>query len=355
MSMVIDGYHIGVESDEALELIAEDRRLFVGESSLDETIARGNEYDLALSGLYEIHINRTRQAGMVPAFSLVELPDSNAQEIYDRICAAERMVASPDLTENGYLKGTAEVPDELFIANGSGALLSAEHATTQQAIKSATNLRFEKGPDWGVGGLGVVLQEDLGTGLVVARGMQTGNANGDDPHPLKDQLGSMIRDGDYNSFTSLHGMRRGNFDRPHEERAYDVFVGIGEPNFFKEAAAEIIRLIGSEYGLKVGINQGFTVMGPSADFRPKLKPDGSGYARDKFAASRPSNTRSYAEREFEAKGRPAWALQLELSSLLRLGPIDANPRIEDPKRAVMGVYTGYLLVSRYLETVSERL
>ena len=63
-------------------------------------------------------------------------------------------------------------------------MLSAEHATTQQAIKSATNLRFEKGTDWGVGGLGVVSRRSR-TGLVVARGMQTGNANGDDPHHSK--------------------------------------------------------------------------------------------------------------------------------------------------------------------------
>ena len=120
MSMVIDGYHIGVESDEALELIAEDRRLFVGESSLDETIARGNEYDLALSGLYEIHINRTRQAGVASVSSLVELPDSNAQRFMIDLAKPREMVASRPHGKR-LSERTAEVPDELFIANGSGA------------------------------------------------------------------------------------------------------------------------------------------------------------------------------------------------------------------------------------------
>jgi hypothetical protein len=341
MSEVIDEFILGAETNEALAKISEDKASFEGTPE---------DYDEVLGQLYEVHKKRFIASGQVPAYALPQLPDSEAQEVYERIIDAERTYASPSLTKDDYLLGSATVENELFTIDGTGALITAEHATVQQRIQS-DGTRSAKEPDWGVAGLGYVLSEDINTGLIIARGRQTGDANNDPEHPLRDKLGKMIATGSYVTTAALHGMRRAYFDTVLDERGFDIFVGIGEEDEMRVRAAEIIGKHATELGLRVGINQAFTTMGPQSDYRPKYKADGSSFARDRFAAKKPETTRSFAQQALEQNGQLGRSLQIELSSLLRLGPVD-GPRMSDKGREVAGVYAGYEVLARSLAEIA---
>jgi hypothetical protein len=341
MGEVYDDFTLGAETDEALLTIAADKASFEGTPEA---------YDKALEGLFEIHKQRFVASGVVPAYALPELPNGEAHEVYERIVAAERAYASPSLSKDGYLTGSALVEDEIFTKSGAGAILTAEHATVQQRLQP-DGTRSAKEPDWGVAGLGYVLAEDLNIGLVIARGRQTGDANNDPEHPLKDRLERMIATGSYATTAALHGMRRAYFDTVLDERGFDIFVGIGEEDEHRIRAAEIIGKHATALGLRVGINQAFTAMGPQTDYRPKYKADGSSFARDRFAAKKPETTRSYAQQALERNGQMGRSLQIELSSLLRVGPVD-GPRMTDKGREVAGVYAGYEVLARSLSEIA---
>lgn len=353
MPQIIHGLTLGAENSAALDFISTDcdaaiQQRHEGRSELQAS----QEYALGLAGLYKLHLDRTHRAGDIRSYALPELPETKAEEVYDRIEEAER-VASQDLTEDGYNSGSATKDDELLILPGHDNLITAEHATFQKRKAKDGQSRASKGPDWGTAGLGTVLSQDTGRSLIVPIGRQTMDANDDMTHPLKDVMTEMLQTGDFSSTVSLHGFGLGRFDKVTDPRAFDVFIGMGveQEDPACVVAADLLKKIAEGYDLRAGINQWFTTMRGADDFRPKYNEAKGRNWRDRFAAG-PQTTRGHAEQIMLQQNMPVLALQAELSPLLRWTPESAR-FTNDRRRLVMGVYTGYLVVSDYLSQLAE--
>jgi hypothetical protein len=284
-----------------------------------------------------VHAETLKQnAGNIATYALPELPQSEANDIYERIREHESKLASRDLSEEGYTRGGAKKDDELHIVEGAArSLITAEHATSHPRNGSFTHA------DYGTAGLGQVLHEDLGANFIAAKGRQTGDANYDTEHPMKDAIREIMERRHPSVVTALHGFPRGKFGSMEDKRAYDAIIGIGKnPNEQSVQLAEKVRAYGDELGLKVVVNQPHVKL---KDGKPILNEKGE-LTYMTLAASGANTTRSFDQRVAEALGYDPALLQMEMSSLLRL-----TPETLDQKSRVMGVYLGYLLIKNLVE------
>lgn len=296
---------------------------------------------------------RLADARSIAAYQLPELPDTEAAEVYERIEAAERQVASPDRTKAGYEYGVAQVADQPQVALGtSPVLLSTEHATDQRRFNPQTNERERKDGDWGVGGLARVLHEDTGATYATLLGRQTGDANNDPEHPFKDLLGSLIISEKPSLIAPLHSVGTGKVSDLTDKKAFDVFIGIGEqPTSQSQQFADILMAEARNYDLRAGINERFIKMASVKEGRPKLGPDGR-LAYVSYSASGAGTTRVYAEGIAAEQRLEAAAVQIELSSLLTILPVNFE---RDRRTRVMGVYVGYLLVKNSMQAYLKQV
>lgn len=277
-------------------------------------------------------------SGDIARYSLPQLPDDESAEIYERIGDHEVAIATPDGTVEGYRLGSAAVADEILAVSAGRALLTAEHATDH--FDKEGN---RKDADWGTAGLGMVLHEDTNASLLVARGRQTGNANSDPEHVLKEQMRTFIVDERPLIVAGLHGMTRGKFADLTDETAFDVLLGVGNnPSEASLEAADRLKDYGKDLGLRVGVNQPFVMFRNGAPVRSE---DG-GVKMNNFKAAGANTTRAFAQQVSEDSGLDPVLMQMELSSLLRFQP---RGHELDPRSRVMGVYLGYLMSKRMIE------
>lgn len=307
------------------------------------------EYSRTLTYLNELSKVRFTAANRVPgvsAHALPELPESQAQEIYERIEAAERL-ASPNLTVSGYTIGSARERDELYLAGvHTPTLLTAEHATTHLRLDKTNNLS-PKEADYGTGGLGYVLYDDLQLGLILPLGRQTGDANKDPGHPVKDAIARFVYTERPSTMISLHGMSSGKFAAFNDEKAVDVMIGIGEEsNEDSVVLAETVQQVCADLSLRAEVNLKFVSVDSHYPLLPKRRKSDGGIAHNRFAAAGEGTTRVYAEKVAQNHGINMATAQLELSSLLRWLPDESDTR--DKYSKVMGVYLGYLVISKAL-------
>ncbi|HSX34583.1 MAG TPA: hypothetical protein VLF62_02980, partial [Candidatus Saccharimonadales bacterium] len=156
--------------------------------------------------------------------NLPQLPDTEVDEIYERIVAAEAQIVGAGRTLATYDEGTAQVDDELLVATFPGAvLLEAQHAT--DPVRKSDGLRG--GADHGTGGLGLVLAQDVGGRIIIPRGRQMGNANVSPEHPVKDALLQSAAGGAYERFFSVHGCAPSKVTGPLDEVEVHAIIGLG--------------------------------------------------------------------------------------------------------------------------------
>jgi hypothetical protein len=265
-------------------------------------------------------------------YTLPELPQGEALEVLERIEEAERVVA-PQLLDENYLLGTAISDNEtqLLVGPQPGVVLT-EHATVQQRKAEDSRTRTAKQAEWGIAGLGQILHEDTGVTHITPIGRQTGDANKDLRHPLKTQVGRIIRSDRSRLFTTIHGMGNGIVGEPGEYRSYDAFLGVGaSPSEATTRMADRLTDLAGELDLKIGTNQRFV-----------YRYDEAGHpVYNRFAAKGPGTSRVYAETVAQNAGIDMAAVQIELAEFLRLSPRDVEP---DRYKQAMGVYLGFLLL-----------
>lgn len=184
---------------------------------------------------------------------LPQTPDTVIDTVYERIDWYERKYAAPKRLVDEYGVGTATQDDQLAWISGDGPLLmEAQHAT--DPVRRGTGLR--EGADHGTAGLAGVLAEDGMGSAILPRGRQTGNANANIHHPLKDKLSFEVKNRTlYDGFLSIHGMKPGKAIDLLDDTELHGVIGLGkEPRTVSVAAAEeIVRQAKDMYGLRVVI------------------------------------------------------------------------------------------------------
>lgn len=280
-------------------------------------------------------------------FRMPELPEPVARETYEWLRELERKLVAPSSAERDYANGWAETDDNLRVIIGEGELLiTAEHAT--DPVRAKTGLR--EGADHGTAALAAALSTQFGT-AVIPIGRQTGNANVDTPHPLKEQIRLILPK--KQGFLSVHGMAPGKIEHQFDPTEVHGVLGLGaEPGVVSyEAARSAIRGIRETLGLKFVIGND-TVMYPYVEgVSPILARNADGaLVTTRLAAIGPGTTTNYAIRVMKETGRALPAAQLELSRTIRLLPHDMEYR--DPKAAHMAVYMGYLACKQICRIMS---
>lgn len=327
--------YLVVNVSESDDFVAPSKPVIPQEILDDETVAL----------LSDLHSERLAQATNIETYQLPELPESDADNIYERIKDAERLLASPNLSRKDYRAGTAVYKDEIAYFHGySGVLLTAEHATTHFRRETEGGRIKLKGPDRGTAGLGYVLHTDTDATFMAMRGRQTSDANHAENHPLKNAISFNIASRGIKTFLSIHGMSSGKFTDFIDERAYDVLIGIGSnPSEQSVLQAEHIRDIAGSLGLRAAINEWFVSV--AEDEPLTVERDEHGRVVYKSYSAPHYTTRATAQKAAELVSSPLAAVQIELSDLLRLMPREIK---RDFKTRKMGVYLGYLLLKQSL-------
>lgn len=295
---------------------------------------------------YDAAVQRDESTRSITAMPwLPQLPDTWAQDIYDRIEYHERTIAAPNLLEADYGEGTAQHPDELAIVTTDGEgryVFSAEHATCPTSVLTG-KYRY---PDAGTGGLAAVLAEEHGT-AVIARGLQTTNVPSVESHPLKDEMIKHLPGSD--GFLSVHGKAAGMFTRPTDRAEVHACLGLGiEPSDeLRDFAHAIMRAARDDLGLYVVLSndQECYIQKPRETGLKRLE-DGS-VKRSQLAGLKSTMTNNVARRYLAEINNPAPSLQVEMTNLLRFTPLDVYPK--DQKSRVIGVALGYKLMERIVE------
>ncbi len=286
------------------------------------------------------------------AVCLPQMPDAEATAIYERVLEAEERVIGSARRLADYGEGTADQDDAFLVAGNGPALLEAQHAT--DPVRKATGRR--EAADHGTGGLGIVLAEDGAGRIIVPNGRQTGNANVDANHPVKQWLLEQLETNVFDRFFSVHGMRPGKVTHLEDLSEIHAVVGLGlDPSVADfERAERLVQRAKDELGLRLVIGNVI----PHLNFKEDPDWDGVSFRdwsddleRDKHgalgttrvAAMMPNSTVTFMRQH-------AWlpSSQLEISRSLRLMPKDAYRR-RDPKAEAYGVFLGYQVCRLALE------
>jgi hypothetical protein len=299
----------------------------------------------------EIRDNQRQNDVDFAAYKLPQLPD-NRDEVYDRLVLSERLF-SPNRTLTGYDNGTAKIEDELYVRDGRGALLTAEHATARMRLKQGADKRVHQGGDMGTGALGLVFSEDVGSAFIAPLGRQTMDANHDIEHPLNRRAHDFIIRPDIGSAVSLHRLFLGRVASLADVRGYNLIFGIGDEASDETVdAVDKLLEIAKVYDLRAGVNQ--AVLAYEDDgVTPARKESGEPKTLT-YAAAGEDTTRTFAQRVTREIGKPPVALQIEISQANLVIPEDY--RYKDLYRpAIEGEKIGPFLAYQFLKDAAPVL
>lgn len=266
-------------------------------------------------------------------YQLPPIDEADREQVFDRVLAAESRVC-PSRRRDDYETGAARTPNELEITTGARpVLLTAEHATHRSTGMA----------DYGTYGLSSVVRHDTDSSLIAAIGRQTGDANKDETHPLKDAMKPLLAAG----HLSVHGMFSGRVAALDDPRTFNVLFGIGDKP--SEATKDFIDKAletAKQLGLRAGVNH--PVIQYEKDRVTPKYVDGA-LKTITFAAKKPGTTRSFSQRE--ATNDDFVAAQIEFSPSVCLLPLDYAYRFRVKQESV-GVYLGYTLLQKCVELIA---
>lgn len=270
-------------------------------------------------------------------------PDDWMNDIYERIEAAERKYAAPNLLSDEYKDGTAEKDDDIAHVQGNGNFLfTAPHAT--QTIRAATGrLGFA---DKGTGGMTAVLAEDFGNGFIMT-GRQTMSPVAEEKHPLKDAVKPFIPDA--SGFIDVHACNSRFFVRPTDRYNVHASLGLGEnpSEALWEFGHAVMKYGRNELGL-------YVIVGNEQEYYSQLSPtelkrneDGTAF-HHALAGPKPQMMNNFVRRELAAAGRVAASLQVELSAFNYPSAIDSELK-KDRRTKVIATALGYKLFEHIVQ------
>jgi len=228
--------------------------------------------------------------------------------------------------------------------------MEAQHATAP--VRKHRGAR--EGADHGTAGLAYALAQRHHGTAIVPIGLQTGNANANDTHPIKQIIADYFEASHPRAFLSLHGCRPGKITSLHDETEIHAVVGLGqEPRAASIEAAETLVEHAAAYGLRVVIGNttphfNFYIDAANDtkalwDITDWVETDDEGHPKpSRLAAKEPNTTTSFVNRI--TPGRPQVpVMQLEISRSLRLTPEDLYARPGGLGVRKYAVYLGYCL------------
>lgn len=281
------------------------------------------------------------QIGNYPISLSVDPNDDTVVSRYEGLEQLERLF-SPTLCSGGYHDGSALHADETVVYAGQkpNLIVSAEHATHH--VRAGGH----KEADWGTGAIAHALHVIDGFSFVAPIGRQTGDANFDSRHQVKEVVSGLASalPSSPATFFSVHGMNAGNHHNPYEQSGYDVILGVGsKPSDRTKELADQIKALGREqFGLNVEVNAKFLKMtGKYPEYRPEIDENGQ-LKLTSYAARRPCTTRAHFQGVAETLELEHAAMQIELSQLLRICPRDVDRR--DAASRVLGSCLGLIFM-----------
>lgn len=284
--------------------------------------------------------------------SLPELPEQRAYEILERAEAWERQLIglrqNSAITLDAYRLGAANYPDEvrLLSQGGDKPLMTAEHAT--DVVRKATGKLGNA--DHGTGAITAIFAEDGAATSIIPVGRQTGNAAVDMSHPIKDVTESLLPI--VPAYLSVHGMKPGKVTSPNGGKEVHAVIGLGnQPGEMSLLSAEKLQSAAKDIGLKALI--GNTESHYSVDLENgDIERDEKGSPKSaKLAALGAGSMVNFANSIAKEHNLVIPVMQLEITRSLRLIPEDLESGWHKDRRAkALGVYMGYLLVEKMIES-----
>ncbi|HVS78955.1 MAG TPA: hypothetical protein VHD84_01540 [Candidatus Saccharimonadales bacterium] len=310
--------------------------------------AKGVFLDCNPEEAWQYRLDRRANDIAVSQYDLPQLPD-DPSEFYERLVEIEQKLIPND----DYQLGSAAGPNELLTISGTGrSLLTAEHATDHWRIGKGAAVR-RKSADYGTGGLALMFALEADASTIIPVGRQTGDANFNPEHPVKEAMSEIIRQPFITAHLSIHGLARALADHPRAERGYSVIFGIGHSpsDATNTLVNDYLLEAAKDCDLIAGINVGHMVF-DMQNHRPALNDDGT-VKTTSFKAAGTNTTRSFAQKMAREAGKEDSfaAVQIELSDALRYQPApDWFPSKQDRD---LGAYLGYVFMAKAVESVDK--
>lgn len=296
-------------------------------------------------------VERVRRAHSGQAYALPPDTEMDIWRIFDDLDAAERGLVAPTRINDAYILGTARKANEIRLSLGKEeVLVTTEHATAHWLPPSpGYAYRRLKGFEAGTAAIGGLLTQKAGAGHATLAGRQTGNANQDLEHPFKVRIKRLVRAGLVVKYVSLHGMSAGLVHELSDERSFDVLIGIGDrPNAESVRLAKRIESAATGLGLRAGINQEFlhieTLRG-----QKYVVVDAERNPMRRVYKAPEMTMRAAVQTAAEEEDIPVAAVQVELSSALRILPVDHVKKRFPP----LGPALGYVTLLRGLDLIDS--
>ena len=262
-----------------------------------------------------------------------------------------RLLQLDDQISNGgdYELGSARRENDIQLLPGSNnVMLTAEHATDHIRMKAdGTAVIYKKARDFATGAIALAAAYDSDSSALIALGRQTGDANRDIDHPLKQEMTRLITDQGMRGPIAVHGMGRGLAANIRDKRGYSIQVGIGaHPSEVTRTWVhdEVVPL-GKDMGLVVGVNDRH-IRFPKK--KPMLSDDGKRLVTRIYGGSGEisgvgETTRDHAQKIAKELNVDDGfiAAQFEINSVLRWHP--DTPFLAQADK-VLGAHIGYLFV-----------
>lgn len=259
-------------------------------------------------------------------------------EVYEFLVEAEKAV----IPTGDYEAGSAQKADDILVIEGNnGVIFTTEHATSHYRIKDE-GVFDKKLHEAGTAALGKTVAEHTKNYALIPRGLQAGDANRDDGHPLREKMTEIIALPVSKAHLSIHGMVRAHASAIRDTRGFSVMLGIGnKPSEATMTLKNAMVDTGRDLGLNIGVNK------PHLRFNLKknipVMLDSQTIATQVYSAPKRA-TRGWAESEADRLGKrdSFAAIQVEISAVLRVHPWEENS-ISFPTRRdrEIGAYLGY--------------
>lgn len=298
------------------------------------------------------HFHELRAANDADFQNRYKLPDfsQDPADVYERLNDLEKGL----VPVGDYFEGSATKDDDILpILGVNGTLLTAEHATVHVRVKE-DGARSRKLHEGGTGALAIAIALDTDSFGLIPKGRQTGDANKDKSHPIKEKISEIVAFPISHTHLPFHGMIRAHALEIEARRGFSAQLGIGNnPSEATLALKDVMEENGKNLGLNVKTNKRHIKINIKEQ-RPVLLDDHT-LATQLYSAPKLA-TRGYSESEARrlGKGDSFAAIQVELSDVLRVHPWEeAKVRFPTQRDREIGAYLGYHFLLAAVNSANE--
>jgi hypothetical protein len=173
-------------------------------------------------------------------------------------------------------------------------------------------------------------------------------------HPIKPLIAEELATA--TGFVAVHAKNSGMFVHPNDRAEIHACIGLGQnpTEAMLDLAERIILAIRDDLGLYAVISniQPAYIQKPKSTQLKRVE-DGSPKLSQLDAASKPTISTNFSRQTLGALGRNVSSMQVELTNLLRVTPLDGSKK--DKTSRIIGVALGYRLIEKIVKiTAAEQ-